>query len=71
MTDAEFAKTLELQCEFILVQIIEQRGLQAPDHRVDDMMSFFLRRQRQSDPNLLGQLASTSCTCSHLVQIPF
>jgi hypothetical protein len=37
---------------------------------LNDMTIFFLCRRRQSGPNLLGQLVSTSYACSHIAQIP-
>ncbi len=46
-------------------------GLQASYHRVDDVLSLLLRRQKQSSLHPLGQLLSTSYACSHVVQIPF
>jgi hypothetical protein len=57
---AKLAKAIELQRESIRPQMIEQGGLQAPNHRVEDVLSLFLRRQRQSSLNPLGQLISTS-----------
>jgi hypothetical protein len=68
---AKLAKAVELQRESIRAQMIEQGCLQAPNHRVDDVLSLFLRRQRQSSLNPLGQLISTSYARSHVVQIPF
>jgi hypothetical protein len=67
----EFAQAIELQRESIRVQIIEQRGLQAHDHGVNDVLSLFFSPQRQSSLNRLGQLVTTSYACSHVVQIPF
>ena len=71
VTHVELAKAVELQRESIRLQIIEQHGLQAPDHRVNDMLSLFLRRQRQSSPNPHRQLVPPPYACSHVVQIPF
>ena len=71
MTHAEFAKAFQLQRESIGPQMIEERGLQARDHGVDDVLSLFFSPQRQSGPNFLGQLVTTSYACSHAVQIPF
>jgi hypothetical protein len=67
----EFAKAIQLQRESIRVQIIEQRGLQAHDHGVNDVLSLFFSPQRQSSLNRLGELVTTSYACSHVVQIPF
>lgn len=47
----ELAKAVELQRKSVRPQIIEQRRLQAPDHRIDDVLSLFLRRQSQSSLN--------------------
>ncbi len=60
VTHGEFAKAVELQRESIRVQIIEQRGLQAHDHGVNDVLSLFFSPQRQSSLNRLGQLVTTS-----------
>lgn len=46
VTHVEFAEAVELQRESIRAQMIEQGGFQAPKHRVDDVLSLFLRRQR-------------------------
>jgi hypothetical protein len=71
VTHGEFAKAIQLQRESIRVQIIEQRGLQAHDHDVNDVLGLFFSPQRQSSLNRLGQLVTTSYACSHVVQIPF
>jgi hypothetical protein len=68
MTNGEFAKAIQLQRESIRVQIIEQRGLQAHDHGVNDVLSLFFSPQRQSSLNRLGQLVTTSYACSHVVK---
>ena len=54
----EFAKAIQLQRESIRAQMIEERGFQARDHGVDDVLSRFLSCQRQSSLNLLGQLVT-------------
>lgn len=46
VTHVELAKAVELQRESIRTQMIEQRGFQALDHSVDDVLSLFFRRQR-------------------------
>jgi hypothetical protein len=51
--------------------MIEQHGPQAADHGVDYVLSFFFRGQRQSTLNPTGQLISTPCARSHLLQVPF
>jgi hypothetical protein len=45
--------------ESIRAQMIEQGCLQAPNHRVDDVLSLFFGRQRQSSLNPHGQFVST------------
>jgi hypothetical protein len=59
VTHVELAKAIELQCESIGAQMIEQSGLQARDHGIDDVLSLFLGRQGQSSLNPRGQLVST------------
>jgi hypothetical protein len=56
----ELAKTVEFQRESIRAQMIEKRGLQAFDHRVDYLLSLFLHRQKQSGLNLHRQLVATT-----------
>jgi hypothetical protein len=59
VTHVELAKAIELQCESIRAQMIEQSGVQARDHGIDDVLSLFLGRQGQSSLNPHGQLVST------------
>jgi hypothetical protein len=59
VTDSELAKAFELQREPIRTEMIEQSGLQARDHGIDNVLSLFLGGQRQSNLNSHGQLVST------------
>src|SRR5487761_62745 len=69
VANVELAEAVELQREPVRAQIVEQGGLQAPNHRVDDVLSLFLSQQRESSLNPRGQLISSSYARSHVVQI--
>jgi hypothetical protein len=56
VTHVELAKAIELQCESIRAQMIEQSGLQARDHGIDDVLS----PSRPTRLDLLDLLACSS-----------
>lgn len=53
MVHIELAKAVELEGESIRVQMVEQGGLQAKNHRARHVLSLFLGRQGQSTLNSL------------------